>query len=230
MNIKLIHRSRFGAAITLPLVTPTMVYAESGKSSRLLEEVIVTAQKREEDSQDIPIMISAFSGDKLDALGVESTADLQKITPGLTFTYTYGYTVIYMRGVGTDAFLPNADPSIATYIDGINIGPSQGKQDTLGPVERVEVLKGPQGTLFGRNATGGAINMITADPGEEFRGTITTEFGNYNSESYQVFLSSMLTESDSRRLGLSLAVISMAAMKSMDGKARRRKILQREVA
>lgn len=201
MSIKLIQRSLFGAAIILPLSTTTTVYAESGKSSRLLEEVIVTAQKREEDSQDIPIMISAFSGDKLDALGVESTADLQKITPGLTFTYTYGYTVIYMRGVGTDAFLPNADPSIATYIDGINIGPSQGKQDTLGPVERVEVLKGPQGTLFGRNATGGAINMITAEPSQEFRGTITTEFGNYNSESYQVFLSSMLTD----RIGFTAA-------------------------
>ena len=107
------------------------------RGSRLLEEVMVTAQKREEDSQDIPIMISAFGADKLDAFGIEATADLQKITPGLTFTYAYGYTVIYLRGVGTDAFLPNADPSIATYIDGINIGPSQGKQDTLGAVQRV---------------------------------------------------------------------------------------------
>jgi len=159
----------------------------AGQGSRLIEEVMVTAQKREEDSQDIPIMISAFSSEKLDAMGVESTADLQKVTPGLTFTYAYGYTVIYLRGVGSDAFLPNADPSIATYIDGINIGPSQGKQDTLGAVKRVEVLKGPQGTLFGRNATGGAISIITEDPPEQFGGYLKTEFGNYNARENQLY-------------------------------------------
>lgn len=160
----------------------------ANQGSRMIEEVMVTAQKREQDSQDIPIMISAFSSEKLDAMGVESTADLQKVTPGLTFTYAYGYTVIYLRGVGSDAFLPNADPSIATYIDGINIGPSQGKQDTLGAVKRVEVLKGPQGTLFGRNATGGAISIITEDPPEEFGGYFKTEFGNYNARQNQLYL------------------------------------------
>ena len=98
-----------GAAVSIPTTA-----LAAGQGSRLIEEVMVTAQKREEDSQDIPIMISAFSGEKLDAMGVDSTADLQKITPGLTFTYAYGYTVIYLRGIGTDAFLPNADPSIAT--------------------------------------------------------------------------------------------------------------------
>ncbi|GAA4095940.1 TonB-dependent receptor [Zhongshania borealis] len=160
----------------------------ANQGSRMIEEVMVTAQKREQDSQDIPIMISAFSSEKLDAMGVESTADLQKVTPGLTFTYAYGYTVIYLRGVGSDAFLPNADPSIATYIDGINIGPSQGKQDTLGAVKRVEVLKGPQGTLFGRNATGGAISIITEDPPAEFGGYFKTEFGNYNARQNQLYL------------------------------------------
>lgn len=193
------------AAVCSAAVSP--VLASTGenstkRSSRLIEEVMVTAQKREENSQDIPIMISAFSADKLDAMGVESTADLQRITPGLTFTYTYGYTVIYMRGIGTDAFLPNADPSIATYIDGINIGPSQGKQDTLGPVERVEVLKGPQGTLFGRNATGGAINIITQAPPDEFVGSLKTEFGNYNAESYQLFLGTPITSSLGTTLSL----------------------------
>ena len=166
---------------TIPVKDPDADRVAARRSgSRIVEEVIVTAQKREEDVQDVPIMINAFSGEKLDAFGVESTADLAKITPGLTYTYTYGYSVIYIRGVGTDAFLPNADPSVATYIDGINIGPSQGKQDTLGPVERVEVLKGPQGTLFGRNATGGAINIVTADSPDQFIGTFKASFGNYD--------------------------------------------------
>jgi iron complex outermembrane receptor protein len=172
-----------GAGVAFPVSS-----IAAGQGSRLIEEVMVTAQKREEDSQDIPIMISAFSGEKLDAMGVGSTSDLQKITPGLTFTYAYGYTVIYLRGVGSDAFLPNADPSIATYIDGINIGPSQGKQDTLGAVKRVEVLKGPQGTLFGRNATGGAINIITEDPPEEFGGFLKAQMGNYNAKEHQLYL------------------------------------------
>lgn len=171
---------------TIPVGQDDDIKPVRGSGSRLIEEVIVTAQKREEDVQDVPIMINAFSGEKLDAFGVESTADLQKITPGLTYTYTYGYSLIYIRGVGTDAFLPNADPSVATYIDGINIGPSQGKQDTLGPVERVEVLKGPQGTLFGRNATGGAINIVTADSPDEFIGTAKYSIGNYNSQKYQL--------------------------------------------
>ena len=185
------------AVATLPLFA-TATYAQDGsgtkakRSNRLLEEVVVTAQKREEDSQDVPIAIQAFSGDKLDAFNIEDTADLQRITPGLTFTYTYGYTLIYLRGVGSDAFLPNADPSVATYIDGINIPASQGKQDTLGPVKRVEVLKGPQGTLFGRNATAGAISIVTEDPPvDEIVGNVKYAMGNYGSEEYQAYLGSV---------------------------------------
>lgn len=185
--------------------------APSKKSSnRLLEEVTVTAQKREENSQDVPISIAAFSGEKLNAFGVENTADLARITPGLTFTFTYGYTLIYLRGVGTDAFLPSADPSVATYIDGIYIPSSQGKNDTLGPVERVEVLKGPQGTLFGRNSTGGAINIVTANPPEEFGGYINAEYGRYDldslnetvdKKSYSAYIGTPITDN----LGITLA-------------------------
>ena len=166
---------------------------KKGSRNRLLEEVVVTAQKREEDSQDVPIAISAFSGEKLEAFGIQTTADLQKITPGLTFTYSFGYTVIYLRGVGSDAFLPSADPSIATYIDGINIPASRGKNDSLGPIQRIEVLKGPQGTLFGRNATGGAINIITADPpinGEPIAGSLRADIGNYGRRKYQLYAAS----------------------------------------
>lgn len=149
------------------------------RGNRLLEEVVVTAQKREEDSQDIAITLSAFSGDKLDAFGIDKVEDLGRITPGLTFTSNVGYTVIYLRGVGADAFLPSADASIATYVDGISKVSGIGLQSSLGPVERVEVLKGPQGTLFGRNATGGAVNIITAAAPEEFVGNLKVEQGEY---------------------------------------------------
>ena len=148
-------------------------------ANRLLEEVVVTAQKREEDSQDIPITLSAFSSEKLDAFGIDKVEDLTRVTPGLTFTTNVGYTVIYLRGIGADAFLPSADASIATYVDGINKVAGHGLQSSLGPVERVEVLKGPQGTLFGRNATGGAINIVTAPPPQEFIGSVTYEKSEY---------------------------------------------------
>jgi len=198
------HKKSISIATALiSIASPSLAQTENkARESRIIEEVMVTAQKREEKSQDVPIMISAFSGEKLDAFGIESTADLQKITPGLTYTYTYGYSVIYLRGVGTDAFLPNADPSVATYIDGINIGPSQGKQDTIGPVKRVEVLKGPQGTLFGRNATGGAISIITEDPPDEFVGTIKAESGNFNAKAYQLYLGLPMTESAGATIAL----------------------------
>lgn len=135
-------------------------------SSRMVEEIIVTAQKREENVQDVPITIQAFSEGMLDAMGVQTTQDLQLITPSLNYGEFVGYSIIFMRGVGTDAFL-TADPSIATYVDGVYLPFSFGQTSDFGSIERVEVLKGPQGTLFGRNAVGGAIAVYTADPDTE---------------------------------------------------------------
>lgn len=179
--------------------TQVSAASEARKGNRLLEEVVVTAQKREENSQDIPITISAFSNEKLDAFGIDKVEDLGRITPGLTFTVNVGYTVIYLRGVGADAFLPSADPSIATYVDGINKVSGHGLQNSLGPIERVEVLKGPQGTLFGRNATGGAVNIISANPPEEFLGNISIEQADYQSwdggvKKADIFIGSPITE------------------------------------
>ncbi len=131
--------------------------------SRLVEEIVVTAQKREENIQDVPITVQAFSGGMLDALGVQTTQDLQLVTPSLNFGEFVGYSIIFLRGVGTDAFL-TADPSITTYVDGVYLPFSFGQTADFGSIERVEVLKGPQGTLFGRNAVGGAISVYTADP------------------------------------------------------------------
>jgi len=149
-------------------------------SNRLVEEIVVTAQKREENIQDVPIAISAFSPEKLDAFGVESAQDLERITPGLTVTNAAGFNVAYLRGVGTDAFLPGADASVPFYLDGVALLGGQGSSDTLGRIERVEVLKGPQGTLFGRNATGGAVSIITPNPSDEFFGDLKAELGQYN--------------------------------------------------
>lgn len=133
------------------------------QTSRMLEEIIVTAQKREENLEDVPISIEAYSGEGLAVRGVDSTADLPRISAGLTVTTQVGYTVTYLRGLGSDAFL-FADPSVVNYIDNVYYPFPLGQTVSFGDVERVEVLKGPQGTLFGRNAIGGAVNILTKNP------------------------------------------------------------------
>ncbi|MGQ0700357.1 MAG: TonB-dependent receptor [Panacagrimonas sp.] len=162
--------------------------------NRLVEEIVVTAQKREENLQDVPISIQAFSGDAMAARGVENTYQLGQVVPSLQFTDVAGFTLIFMRGIGTDNFIPSADPSIATYIDGIYVPQGHTAAQSLGNVERVEVLKGPQGTLFGRNATGGAISVVTREPGDEFEASLEGEFGNFSNRQIKGSITVPLTE------------------------------------
>lgn len=171
------------------------------KTSRLVEEIIVTAQKREENLQDVPISISAFSAESLDARGITDPKDLPQATPGLTLGSQAGYTVTYLRGVGSDAFLL-ADPSVALYIDGIYFPFAHGQAQNFGSIERVEVLKGPQGTLFGRNAMGGAISVVTAAPDfSAVSGSVQTGYAEY--DSLQTKASVNIPLSDTFALGVS---------------------------
>jgi iron complex outermembrane recepter protein len=149
--------------------------------SRLVEEIVVTAQKREENLQDVPIAVAAFSAEMLDAKGIDDVKGLAINTPGLVYNQIAGYSILYMRGIGSDAFIPSADASIATYIDGIYYPFNQGLAQSFGAVQRVEVLKGPQGTLFGRNSTGGAINVVTRKPDlQETSSEVQVSYADYD--------------------------------------------------
>ncbi len=173
---------------------PAAPVESAGSSSRLIEEIIVTAQKREENLQDVPISISAFSSATLDAKGIVDLKDLSRATPGLTITSTAGYTVTYLRGVGSDAFLL-ADPSVALYVDNVYYPLGQGQAQNLGLVERVEVLKGPQGTLFGRNAVGGAINVVLKKPDfVEPQVSLQTSYGRFDTKQARLYTSIPLTD------------------------------------
>lgn len=177
------------AASTEPAAAP------AARGSRVIEEIVVTAQKREENLQDVPISVAAFSGEKLEALGVTGPTDLPRITPGMQYDSLIGYSVVYLRGVGTEIFLPNSDPSVATYIDGIYFPFSHGLATDFGKLERVEVLKGPQGTLFGRNSTGGAINVVTAKPNPtQFEGSAAYEIGKFDMRNFKGYASGPLTD------------------------------------
>jgi iron complex outermembrane recepter protein len=163
--------------------------------SRLVEEIVVTAQKREEDIQDVPISISAFTGESLDAKGITDPKTLAQSIPGVTYGETVNFSIIYVRGVGTDAFLPDSDLSVAMYMDGIYFPFANGLSQTFGAIERVEVLKGPQGTLFGRNATGGAFNITTKTPEFEPAFSFSTGYGKFDQFNSRVYGNIPLTDS-----------------------------------
>lgn len=139
-----------------------------------LENIIVTAQKRAEGLQDTPIAISAVSAAALEARGVQNISNLQDFTPNLVFDSTAPISgvssgaVVFIRGVGQTDFSLTTDPGVGTYVDGVYMSRSVGGVLDVLDLERVEVLRGPQGTLFGRNTIGGAISLISKRPSEEF--------------------------------------------------------------
>ncbi len=145
-----------------------------------VEEIIVTAQKRAQNVQDVPISMAVFSGEALDAAGVDDIRDLRNITPGLFLATApqVTNTRVAMRGIGS-AGNTAIEPSVAFFLDGVYV-PRVGSLLTgLNDVEAVEVLRGPQGTLFGRNASVGAISMRTAEPRDEFEAEVSGEAGSY---------------------------------------------------
>ena len=165
------------------LVIP--VYAQDSESGigALMEEITVTARKREEGLQDTPIAVSVFSGESLEARGVQRIDEIAGLTPNMSFDNinTNGgggnSAAVYLRGVGQRDFLPSADPGVGIYVDGVYYARSVGSVLDIIDIDRVEVLRGPQGTLFGRNTTGGAISIHTQKPHEEFEGKVRVRVG-----------------------------------------------------
>lgn len=146
-------------------------------------EIIVTAQRRAENVQKVPISIAVVSGDTLVSQGVMSSDGIQRLAPGLSMsTVGTGFvSYTYMRGGGTNQIDPGSDPSVAFFVDEVYITGASGLQFDLFDIDHVEVLKGPQGTLFGRNAASGAISIVTKRPSSTFGGNAHLEYGEYNS-------------------------------------------------
>lgn len=153
--------------------------ASTEDSSANIQDIVVTAQRRSERLQDVPVAVTAATGARLAAVGIQSSQDLSVITPGLTIPQTSGYTQPRIRGVGTTSNGPGVENPVATYIDGVYIASAPSSLLTLNNIDRVEVLKGPQGTLFGRNATGGLIQIVTRDPKSTPGAAFNLSYGNY---------------------------------------------------
>lgn len=158
----------------------------------LLEELVVTASKRETSLQDTAVTVSVFSTESLDNAQIERVNDLQFSSPGLSITSFSGDTQVTMRGVGTNVFGLGADNSVATYIDGVYVSRQSSANQEFIDVARIEVLKGPQSTLYGRNATGGAINIVSSAPSDEFEASVDARYGNYGSTRYRASISGPL--------------------------------------
>jgi iron complex outermembrane receptor protein len=167
-----------------------------------LEEVVVTAQKRSENVRDVPLSITALTNNQLDAAGVSTTMDLTTLVPGLKMDRVGGFTDPAIRGITTYITSAGVDPNVATYIDGVYQSNPEGGTFDLPDVERIEVLKGPQGTLFGRNATGGAIQVFTKDPSFTPTGSVSVSYGNYNDQSAKAYVSGSIIDG---KLAASLA-------------------------
>ena len=151
-----------------------------------IQEIVVTAQKRAENVQDVPIAVSAFTSEALQERAVGSVAGLSALAPNVTldssvpFSGSTAVLAASIRGIGSNDFAFNIDPGVGVYLDGVYLARSVGANQDLLDIARIEVLKGPQGTLFGRNTIGGAVSVVTADPGKEFGGKADVTYGRYD--------------------------------------------------
>ena len=160
------------------------IYAQNN----VIEEVFVTAEKRSESLQDISQAVTAINGEELESKNIESFVDLSAIVPGVTVAKNEGYkTVISIRGVGNETNQNAiAAPSVAFHMDGIFIASPFALQTDFVDVDRIEVLRGPQGTLFGQNSTGGAVNVISKKPSfDGYEGKSDITFGNYGLKKFR---------------------------------------------
>jgi iron complex outermembrane recepter protein len=169
----------FSAVYAVSAVAQTEPAATTGK----LEDVVVTAQRRAESVQSIPVSVSAFSPAELERRNIDNTLDLVQYVPNLIGHNNTGLgsaNVYYLRGLGNTESIATFDPPVGTYVDDVYIARQNANNFALFDVERIEVLRGPQGTLFGRNTTGGAINVILKKPGKEFAGYAEAGYGRFN--------------------------------------------------
>ena len=150
------------------LLTLTFALSVTYAQEYALEEIVVTAEKREQNSQSVGISMSTFSEANLESLGTRSVLELSRFVPNLQIGSETSDLKVMLRGVGSDNLEAFGDPGVAIHIDGVYQARPSGGNSLFHDMERVEVLRGPQGTLYGRNATGGAINFITRKPTDEF--------------------------------------------------------------
>ncbi|MEM7611125.1 MAG: TonB-dependent receptor [Pseudomonadota bacterium] len=207
--MRLIHRS---FALMLPtcvgltaLMSPTPVLAQ-GQDAVALEEIVVTARRREESLQQVPVAVSAFSGAQLEELGVQDIVALAQSTPNLTLEVSRATSTTltaFIRGVGQQDPVAGFEGGVGLYLDDVYLARPQGTVFDVYDVERIEVLRGPQGTLYGRNTIGGAVKYVTKRLSDQPEGNIRVNVGSYNQ--LDGVLTGSMPLSDTFRIGGTIA-------------------------
>jgi len=188
------HRIRnfvtsLAAGVALSALTVTAAQAQDAAAPADdggITQIVVTAQKRAEDVQDVPISITAFTAESLQSRGISDVTAMGNLAPNVTldagtpFSGSSSVLSAFIRGIGQNDFAFNLDPGVGVYLDGVYLARSVGANQDLLDIERVEILKGPQGSLFGRNTIGGAISIVTRRPDSEFGGAMEVTLGSFN--------------------------------------------------
>lgn len=170
------------SAIGAGMIVPVEGAMAQSSVEAITEEIVVTARKREEGLSQAPLSVSAMSGDALEFRGVTDISRFEQVTPNLSLfesptNSNVPTAAVYIRGVGQNDYVPAVDPTVGIYVDGVYLGRTVGTVLDLVDVERVEILRGPQGTLFGRNTIGGAISLVSKKPDDVLGGKIDAKFG-----------------------------------------------------
>lgn len=202
MNAKLVRALMRGGRVAALISCTCAAYAqEAGPEAGLqVEEIVVTAQKRQEGLQDVPIAISVVSGESIERMGVRNLEEIATATPGFQIQQSPAQSGIYIRSIGSGASNQGFEQSVGLFIDGVYAGRERLFQAPFLDIERVEVLKGPQSVILGKNTTAGAVNITTARPTEHFEGAVSALYGDNGEYAGTAILSGPLGESLSGRL------------------------------
>ena len=169
-----------------------------------IEEVVVTAERRESSLQETPIAISVFNDEFIEDSNITNVQDLGPYAPGLNYTQVSNFAQLNIRGIGLEQINLGGEPGVAFHQDGVYLARPYINNAVFVDLERVEVVRGPQGTLYGRNATGGSLNLIPKRPTDKFEGDVSAIYGNYNRVRLTTTLSGPLADDGSIRGRVSL--------------------------
>ena len=200
MNSKIIR-----AWLIYPIIGSLLITAGLPAIAEI-EEVIVTAGKREQTLQEVPVAVSVVDETTIDRLHIEDMFDLQGVVPSLDarqYQSSHDAT-FYIRGYGNGSSNPGIEPSVAMYVDGVYRSRMQSQLMDLPNLERVEILKGPQSTIFGKNSSAGVINIVTKKPSQEFEGKVKAELGDYSARKFQGYLNGGLTDNLAASLSITV--------------------------
>ena len=200
-QMKLLTRAA-GLVFTTLMALPALAQEPNESTVRLIEQVVVTAQRREQSMQDVPIAVSNLSAEQLQDAGIGDLMEVQMLVPSLTMEQNKGpgFATFRIRGIGNLGNIPNFEPAVGLFVDGAYRSRSGLGIGELVDVERIEVLRGPQSTLFGRNVTGGLINVITRRPTEDFEAFVEVGAGDLNELVFKASVSGPLSENVRGRL------------------------------